>query len=81
MEELARQARAEASASSTDEVLQQFIRDSIKAYGNIGRFGNMLYTIDYDSVFQSYAERIGKDNLTTAEKQQAILNAVLEQAQ
>jgi len=59
---------------------EALISAAIKSYGNIMRFGERFYTLDYDSIFQHYAEKLNKPELTNGEKRQAILNAVLEQA-
>jgi hypothetical protein len=59
---------------------ESLVQETIKAYGNIMRFGERYYTFDYDSIFSRYAEKLGKEKLTSLEKKQAILNAVLEQA-
>ena len=34
---------------------------------------------DFEQIYEDYATQIGKDNLTTKEKEQAFLNHVLEQ--
>jgi len=77
LRELAEAAQAKAGGPIDFETL---VRETIKSYGNIMRFGERLYTFDYDSIFKRYAEQLGKERLTSFEKKQAILNAVLEQA-
>jgi len=59
---------------------EEIILQAIKSYGNIMRFEERFYTFDYDSIFNRYAEKLGKEKLTSLEKKQAILNAVLDQA-
>jgi hypothetical protein len=60
---------------------EELIKQTIKSYGNLMLFGQRLYTFDYDSIWKRYAEELGKDELTDAEWKQALLNAVLEQAE
>ena len=77
LRELAEAAQIKANQSIDFESL---VREAIKAYGNIMRFGERLYTFDYDSIYKRHAEKLGKAKLTEREKKEAVLNAVLEQA-
>ena len=80
--ELSLQELAEAAQEKIDEPIdfEDLVRETVKAYGNLVRFGDRLYAVDYDSIFKRHAEKLGKDKLTTLEKRQAVLDAVLEQA-
>jgi len=53
-----------------------------RQYGTIMRFGDKLYTFDFASIYQRYADTMGVDldGLTDFQKRQALFNAVLEQA-
>ena len=77
LRELTEAAQAKAGGPIDFESL---VRETIKAYGNLMRFGDSFYTFDYDSIYNRYAERLGKTTLTKMEWQQALFNAVLEQA-
>jgi len=59
---------------------ESLVRETIKSYGNIMRFGDRFYAVNYDSVYNRRAEQLGKEELTDLEFKQAVLNAVLEQA-
>ena len=52
---------------------------SVKGYDAVSQFGDRIYRFNYGEIFRQYAESIGKDGLTRLERQQAILNAILEQ--
>jgi len=53
-----------------------------REYGTIMRFADRLYTFDFVSIFQKYADAVGTEpgGLTDFQRRQALLNAVLEQA-
>ena len=59
---------------------EEIVQLAIKEYANLMWFGDMLYTIDYDGIYKRYAEELGKDELTDLEFKQALMNAVLGQA-
>jgi hypothetical protein len=44
------------------------------------RFGNKMVAVDYATIYERYAEAVGRPPLTDAERRQAVLAAILESA-
>ena len=59
---------------------EEAVKDAVRAYGNLCAFGGKLYTVDYDSIYRRHAAKLGREP-TDLEYKQAILNAVIEQAE
>ena len=63
-----------------DDVVKHIIegqKDMVKAMDVFCR----VISYDYEKIYSDYAESIGKPELTQEEKQQAILNHILEQSE
>ncbi len=75
---------AQAAQAASDGPIDwaALIAAGVREYGMLMRFADKLYTFDYASIYQQYAEAIEADpnGLTDFQRQQAVLNAVLEQA-
>jgi len=77
--ELAQAARAVADGPIDWAAL---VAAGVREYGMLMRFADRLYTFDFASIYQRYAEAVGTEpaGLMDFQKRQAIVNAVLEQA-
>ena len=74
---------AEAAKAKSDGPIDwdALVEQAIKSCQMLMRLGDALYTVDMDSIWEQYARELCGVELTTAEKQQALHNAVLEKGQ
>ena len=59
----------------------RIIQGAVKQHGMIMQFAERLYTFDFASIYQEYADMVktDPDGLSMLEKQQAMLNAILSE--